>query len=209
MCESPAGWSTYYPKDVLFPDTYYLVNVDEKYRRQYKLKKGPIAPPTAAFAPAAVTRMLRERADKKKAEASGTTPLVPAPVLSPSLPVTGVAVGLPGHADPFAASGLDALLSGKNMIAPIPGGLRARLLEKNVYQVKKVGGESTKVQIDSEEKGLKVRVLRATRRSRDNEHVLTCPCNRSSRRSSPQSTSDVSAFRRAWQARWTPPLASR
>ena len=67
MCESPAGWSTYYPKDVLFPDTYYLVNVDEKYRRQYKLKKGPIAPPTAAFAPAAVTRMLRERADKKKA----------------------------------------------------------------------------------------------------------------------------------------------
>mmetsp|Transcript_20173 Transcript_20173/g.42039 ORF Transcript_20173/g.42039 Transcript_20173/m.42039 type:complete len:1034 (+) Transcript_20173:173-3274(+) len=156
MCESPAGWSTYYPKDVLFPDTYYLINVDEKYRRQYKLKKGPIAPPTAAFAPAAVTRMLRERADKKKAEASGTTPLVPAPALSPSLPVTGVAVGLPGHADPFAASGLDALLSGKNMIAPIPGGLRARLLEKNVYQVKKVGGESTKVQIDSEEKGLKL-----------------------------------------------------
>ena len=156
MCEAPAGWSTYYPKDVLFPGTFYLVNVDDKYRRQYKIKEGPIVPPKGTFAPAAVTRMLAERAAKKKAEETGAAPL-PAPARSPPLPVTGVAVGLPGHDDPFCAGGLDELLAGTNMISPIHGGLRARLLEKNVHQMKKVArGEAVKVPIDSEEKSLKL-----------------------------------------------------
>ena len=153
-------YSPAYPVERLFPGTYYLVNIDEKFRRFYDVYEGGVPP--VAGTPLCPPVVKREAEEEEKKNADDEVPSVASVSISsptpPSPPVvTGVGVGLPGQENPFASDNLDKILRGDNLIKSISGSLRCALLEKNVVRVKKgPNGEVTRIKIEEEEQTLKL-----------------------------------------------------
>lgn len=151
MHSSPKGYSPLYPTQSLWEGTYFLQGIDDKFRRSYGVKKGPVEVHGGALATAMVKRLVKEKNEGKVEREETDTK-----VEEGFIPITGVAVGLPGFEDPFSADNIDKLLSGQNMIQPISGSLLASMLEKNVYQLKATASGREKIKITSEEMTLKL-----------------------------------------------------
>ncbi|GMI01618.1 hypothetical protein TrVE_jg9820 [Triparma verrucosa] len=149
MHSNPKGYSPLYPTASLWEGTYFLQGIDDKFRRSYSVKKGPVEVHGGALATAMVKRLVKEKNEGKVAREETK-------VEEGFIPITGVAVGLPGFEDPFSADNIDKLLSGQNMIHPISGSLLASMLEKNVYQLKTTPSGREKIKITSEEMTLKL-----------------------------------------------------
>ena len=153
----------------LFPGTYYLQGIDDKWRRTYArvpldapavTETGkPLAPPVvlrlahhdAVSHP--VTGPLRVRSDTEDGIADQHTEVR----RRIACVITGTAAGLPGRPQVFNPDNLECLINGNQCIGPIKDEVKQAMVEKNVVQIKKHADKSfTKVAVDSEQSVIKL-----------------------------------------------------
>jgi hydroxymethylglutaryl-CoA synthase len=155
MHNTPAPYSPCYPPSRLFPNTYYLVSIDDKWRRTYGVTPAA-GPATTAGAKLVPSICLRHEANEQhgvpvKGKLSALARQDSTIDAKISAVITGVAVGLPGSQDVFAADNLDKLLAGNNTITSISGSAKINLLDKNIVQTKKqADGSIKKLPVKSE-----------------------------------------------------------
>jgi hydroxymethylglutaryl-CoA synthase len=166
---------TYPTKSHLWPGTYYLKEMDAKWRRFYervpltdtsrsdRLRAAaandgtpfqPLAPKEAVVW--AKQALAKASASAETIDTDGTLPVVKGNTKL-SLVITGVSAGLPGLNRPvFSPDNLDRLVRGEQCIEPVSIELKQSMVEKNVVQLKKHKDGSTtsivKIPIDEPHK---------------------------------------------------------
>jgi hypothetical protein len=155
MHNAGAPYSPCYPPSRLFPNTYYLTSVDDKFRRTYAVTPdAPLVPADPSAAPVALVppiclrheaneqhgvpvtgklsklaREVRAFPRRKKRGSLANPPPLPQDSridVKISSVITGVAVGLPGSSDVFSSDNLGKLIDGTNAITPISGSAKVR-----------------------------------------------------------------------------------
>ena len=159
MHNTKAPYSPLYPSGRLFPGTYYLTNIDNKWNRSYSR-----VPPNSKrvgigsqLAPPLVLRQIKE--DSVSTPTRGKLSVLAGETTSARMAcvISGVAAGLPGRTKVFAENNLQMLCKGTNLIDPISGTGKSALLEKNVMQLKKnAGGNNEKLYVRSESQHIKL-----------------------------------------------------
>ncbi|RMF14850.1 MAG: SDR family NAD(P)-dependent oxidoreductase, partial [Candidatus Dadabacteria bacterium] len=77
-----------------------------------------------------------ETEDAPRADPSVEPAAVPA-LADDEIVISGMAAAIPGHPDPFSADALASLLSGDNLIEPVPDAVRDRIIELGIESVSK------------------------------------------------------------------------
>lgn len=127
-----APYTPVYPTSRLFPGTYYLTDISDKWVRSYE--RVPLDAKVVhggSLAPAEVMA-LAEVDESKTSDGEERTKI--------SCVITGVVAGLPGGRDnavQFGEENLEKLIKGEQCIKPISDSTKQHLLEKNVVQIKK------------------------------------------------------------------------
>mmetsp|Transcript_10824 Transcript_10824/g.16500 ORF Transcript_10824/g.16500 Transcript_10824/m.16500 type:complete len:1124 (+) Transcript_10824:47-3418(+) len=161
MHRGGAPYSPVYPTERMFPGTYYLNGIDAKWRRSYSrvpLDSEPEPEGTSAhLAPPMVLRLAKREA--LSTPVTGVLEVLTKSVSGNALDkyadakarvacvITGTSAGMPYGDDigqVFDPSNLQKLVEGKlQCIRPISGTLKMAMLDKNVVQLKKLGGGKT------------------------------------------------------------------
>lgn len=118
--------------DSLFPGTYYLVSIDDKYRRSYARK------------------------DESPPKITSCLPLEPLENSRSKVIVSSVSAGIPGPKKQFDEDNIDYLLEGNNCIEKVPEEVKESMLDKNIVQLKKVDGERLSVPVKSVDECIQV-----------------------------------------------------
>ena len=164
MHRGGAPYSPVYPTEGrMFPGTYYLNGIDSKWRRSYSrvpLVSEPEPEGTSShLAPPIVLRLAKRKA--LSTPVTGVLEVLTKSVSENTLDkyadakarvacvITGTSAGMPYGDDigqVFDPSNLQKLVEGKlQCIRPISGSLKMAMLDKNVVQLKKLGGGKTQI----------------------------------------------------------------
>lgn len=128
MHTAGAPYKTVYPPERLFPGTYYLVSMDDQWRRTYARVPldAPLVEPGTPLAPPCVLQA--EIQSKLQRDNNMPTACL----------ITGTAAGLPGSKKPvFGPANMQLLLQGDNCLELISDDTKLAMLDKNIVQVKK------------------------------------------------------------------------
>lgn len=152
----------------LFPGTYYLQGIDDKWRRSYarvSLNAPVVTEPGEPLAPPVVLRLahhdavshpvtgrLRVRSETEDGLDQHTEVRRRIACV-----ITGTAAGLPGRPHVFNADNLERLINGEQCISSVTDEVKRAMVEKNVVQIKKHADKSiTRVPVNSEESVVKL-----------------------------------------------------
>jgi len=134
MHHQGAPYTTSYPSNRLFPGTYYLVELDDKWRRTYARRPLDSKPATGgSLAPASVIALDQASEQRVKTNSIATTCLI-----------TGISAGLPGSDHPFDGDNISRLLKGSQCIRPLKEETKQAMLAKNIVQQKKLPDKTQK-----------------------------------------------------------------
>lgn len=156
-----------YPVDRLFPGTFYLDHVNDKYERVYTRRDFlPMVKKTDELCPKELLQRLNGGTDEPatasigssaseevKSEAEAAVPC------RQDLPivVTGVAAGIPGGENAcFNGDSLTSLLNGCNCITPLREEIKEEMLEKNVVTLKKTDGKAIRCPVKCKEENIQL-----------------------------------------------------
>uniref|UniRef100_A0A7S1B9C4 beta-ketoacyl-[acyl-carrier-protein] synthase I n=1 Tax=Corethron hystrix TaxID=216773 RepID=A0A7S1B9C4_9STRA len=177
MHRAGARYSPVYPRDRMFPGTYYLNGINSDWLRTYGRTPvdhvpQPLMPPQGetnasqqyvTLAPPIVIRLAR-----KIEVSTPVTGMLSVMASKSDLPtssrrriacvITGVAAGLPGKDGPvFRSNNLTRLIEGDQCIGQISGSIRAAMMDKNIVQlVKEKDGTRVRKPVNTEADGIKL-----------------------------------------------------
>ena len=155
MHHAGAPYAPVYPTEGhLYPGTYYLVGIDEKWRRTYARVPldAPFVEPGTALAPPSVLE-LEEAETTPETEGIGEVENCSGapPNVSTACLITGTAAGLPGSEQVFRSDNVDRLLAGEQCVQPVSDVVKKAMLDKNIVQQRRNPDKTTKrISLDKE-----------------------------------------------------------
>lgn len=128
----------------LYPGTYFLKGIDEKWRRTYSRvpfdafivkqdsSSSSLLPPHVSQKHRRIIPVSNSTVKPQESNVSNDLPRKPVGCV-----ITGTAAALPCGKNPFAKDNMDRLLSGHQFIGPVSDTLKKAMLDKNIVQIKR------------------------------------------------------------------------
>lgn len=150
MHTTGAPYIPLYPWNRLFPGTYYLTSIDEKWRRSYARVPNDVTyPPLGSpLAPLCVIPSTNVSQSLSQAT-SEPVPAVCGSVTKECI-VTGVSAALPGEGSLLSDVNTERLLRGENLITPVSDSVKCSMRSKKMIQFNKKLNQSVPLEADAD-----------------------------------------------------------